>query len=276
MTGSLKPHPTEVRAERKGAVLVITLDGPRSRNAIGPEIYDAVQAEVIEARRNQQVRAIVLTGARGFFSSGANIHSLQASAQGTLAEAVARTDRLNAMIRAIIESPKPVLAAVEGGAAGAGVSLALACDMIVAAAGAKMTVAYVRVGLSPDGGVTHFLRSALPRQLVMEMCTLGQPVPAERLAQFGIVNAIVPEGSALQVALEVAGRVAAGPAAAIARIKAQVNAAPSNELASHLNLEADGINVARFSAEAAEGLSAFLEKRRPNFTVLMKSDGDGQ
>ncbi|MGQ9370897.1 oxepin-CoA hydrolase, alternative type [Azospirillum sp. ST 5-10] len=258
---------TRVHAERRGGILLLTLDGGTTRNAIGPDVYPEVQARIIAAGADPDVRAIVLTGAGGFFSSGGNVRALRDSAARPLADVTANTDKLNAMIRSIVGAPTPVVAAVEGGAAGAGVALALACDMIVAGESAAFTVAHVRVGLSPDGGVTHFLRSSLPHQLVMEMCLLGRPTAAARLAELGVVNRLAPDGTVLAAALELAERVAAGPPEATARIKRQVHAALDHELATHLDVEARAINRARYGAEAAEGLAAFLEKRRPDFTA---------
>lgn len=258
-------NPTRVLTEQLGRVLVITLDGAVTKNSIGPAVYEELQTHVVNAGNDPAIGAFVLTGANGFFSSGGNINALRQSASGTLARATTNTDKLNAMIRSIVECPKPVIAAVEGGAAGAGISLVLACDMIVASAGAALTAAYVRVGLSPDGGATHFLRSALPRQLVAELCMLGRPISAERLAQFGVVNLITEKGDALRAATDIAKQLASGPPQAIGRIKHLINSAPENDLATHLDLEARGINLARFSDEAAEGLSAFLEKRTPRF-----------
>lgn len=257
---------TMLKHEREGAVLVLTLSGAGTRNSISLPIYLQVQAAMIDAAQDPAVRAIVLTGADGFFSSGGNIHALKASAQKTMAEVTVNTDALNAMIRALRDCPKPVIAAVEGGAAGAGASLALACDMIVAANDAKFTVAYVRIGLTPDGGVTHFLTQSLPRQLVAEMCMLGQPVGADRLHALGVVNALCAPGAVRDAALAMAAQLAAGPVQAIARIKALIEAAPGNDLATHLEREAEGINRARFGAEAREGLAAFLDKRKPDFT----------
>lgn len=256
---------TTLQRERKGTVLLLSLDGASTRNSISPPIYRQVQAALIDAGGDNTVRAIVLTGANGFFSSGGNIHALRASAQKTMAEVTANTDALNVMIKALRECPKPVVAAIEGGAAGAGASLALACDMIVAARDAKLVVAYVKVGLSPDGGVTHFLARSLPRQMVAEMCMLGTPVDAERLHALGVVNAVCEPGSALDEGLKLAGRLAAGPARSIASIKALIEAAPEAELSTHLDREAEGINRARFGSEAREGLAAFLEKRKADF-----------
>lgn len=256
---------TAVRTERRGSVLVLTLDGPGSRNAIGPDVYRAVQAEIVSAGADPHTRAVVLTGSGGYFSAGGNINALRESAKATLAEATARTDGLNAMILAIVNCPTPVVAAVEGGAAGAGLSLALACDIIIASRDARFAVAQVRVGLSPDGGATSFLRSALPRQFAMEMCLLGLPVPAERLARAGVINVLTQEGQALESALELAGRLAKGPPQAIGTIKSLVQAAATADLATHLDSEARAINLGRYSAEAAEGLSAFLDKRPASF-----------
>ncbi len=257
---------TRVMTEQLGAVLIVTLDGKNSRNSIGPELYREVQTTIIDAEGDPDIGAIVLTGAGSFFSSGGNVNALLASAQSTLAEITENTDRLNAMIKSIVNCQKPVIAAVEGGAAGAGFSLAIACDMIVASETAKFTAAYVRVGLSPDGGATHFLRSALPRQLVLEICMLGQPVAASRLANAGLINRVVAEGTTLSGALEIARRLADGPPQAINTIKQLVNTAPGNDLATHLDAEALALNRARFGPEAAEGLSAFIEKRHPRFT----------
>ncbi|WP_211109790.1 oxepin-CoA hydrolase, alternative type [Azospirillum oleiclasticum] len=263
MTGS--DDRTLLHADRRGAVLLLTLDGPRTRNAIGPDVYTELQTSIIAAGADPDIRAVVLTGAGGYFSSGGNVLALRDSATRTLAEVTANTDRLNGMIKAIVDGPIPVIAAVEGGAAGAGVGLALACDLIVAGEMAAFTVAHIRVGLSPDGGVTHFLSSALPRQLALEMCLLGQPMPAARLAQFGVVNTLTPQGGTLEAALRLADRVASGPPEATARIKHQITTAPTHDLATQLEIEARAINLARFGTEAAEGLSAFIAKRRPDF-----------
>lgn len=263
----VEPSPTAVGIERRNGVLLITLSGPESRNAIGPAVYEDVWAHLIAAGGDPDVRAIVITGAGSFFSSGGNVRALRASAGGSPAEAARNTDKLNAMVKAIVDCPKPVVAAVEGGAAGAAVSVVLACDLVVAARAAAFTLAYVRVGLCPDGGATHFLRAALPRQMVMQMCLLGEPVSAEQLAQFGLVNVLADRGEALNAALSLAHRLAAGPPRALANIKRLVNVAPDTGLATQMDLEAEALNAARFGAEAAEGLAAFLEKRPPDFAA---------
>ena len=256
---------TKVLSELQGKVLLLTLDGPKSRNAINPQIYAALQGHIIDAGQNPDIRAIVLHGANGFFCSGGDVNNLKRSATLPMREVTKNTDALNAMISAIRACPKPLVASVEGGAAGAGFSLALACDLIVAAEGAKFIVAYVKIGLTPDGGVTHFLAASLPRQLVSEMCLMGKPVQAEALLHHGVVNSIAPAGETLSRAMEIAARLAAGPQLALAKIKSLITSAAHNDLATHLLEEADGINQARFTDEGKEGTTAFLEKRKPEF-----------
>ncbi|WP_157017320.1 oxepin-CoA hydrolase, alternative type [Mesorhizobium xinjiangense] len=253
---------TETRAD---GVRILTLDGAGTRNAIGPAIYAELSAAIIDAGVDPVVRSLVLTGANGFFSSGGNVASLQEGRNLPLSDVARNTDLLGAMILAIRACPKPVIAAVEGGAAGLGLSLALACDMIAATRGARFTAAYVRIGLTPDGGATHLLCEALPRQLVSEMCLLGHPMEAERLHAAGAINRLADAGGALAAALELAQSCAGGAAGAMAVIKDQIRQAPRNGLAAQLDLEARHINAARYDDEAAEGLQAFLEKRRPRF-----------
>ncbi len=253
---------TETRTD---GVRILTLDGAATRNSIGPANYADLAAAVLDAGSDPAVRALVLTGAGGFFSSGGNVASLRASRSLPLSDVSRNTDLLGAMILALRACPKPVIAAIEGGAAGAGLALALACDMIAAAHDAKFTAAYVRIGLTPDGGTTHFLREALPRQLASEICLLGRPVEAGRLHAAGAINRLAPPGGALAAALELAQACAAGAAGAISVIKAEIEQAPRNGLAAQLDLEARHINAARYGDEAAEGLQAFLEKRQPRF-----------
>jgi len=256
---------TELRSETRDGICTLALDGPETRNSIGRMQYDALHVAIIDAGDDPNVRAIVLTGAGGYFCSGGNITTLLESRQLPMSDVARSTDAIAAMILTIRACPTPVIAAVEGGAAGLGVALALSCDMVVASAGAKFTAPYVRIGLTPDGGTAHFLREALPRQLVSEMCMLGRPVAAERLHAAGAVNALAPEGGALEAALKLAEACAAGAPKAISTIKAQIEDAPRNGLALQLDIEGRGINAARYGAEASEGLRAFLEGRPPSF-----------
>lgn len=256
---------TELQTTRRGAVLHLILHGPRTRNSISAQNYAAIQADIIAASDDPAVRAIVIAGSGGYFCSGGNVRNLGHSASQTMAEATRRTDALNAMIKALRASSKPIIAAVEGGAAGAGLALALACDLIVAGRSAQFMAAYVRIGLTPDGGTTHFLASLLPRQLVNEMCLLGDPVGAEVLSHHGVINRVVPDGAAVAEATALAERLSLGPSQAMGTIKQLIVAARETSLATQLEAEAAGINRARFGEEAREGIAAFLAKRPPDF-----------
>jgi enoyl-CoA hydratase/carnithine racemase len=257
---------TRIRTQKTGdGVLVVTIDGPETKNSIGVTQYEDLRSAFVDAGEDREIGAIVLEGANGFFSSGGNVKALKESREMTMAQVSRNTDALLALILSIRNCPKPVIAAVEGGAAGLGLSLALSCDMIVAAEGAKFTAAYVKIGLTPDGGGTFFLREALPRQLVSELCMLGRSVTAERLHAAGVVNEVTTTGAARDAALALGREAAQGARQAIATIKQEIAEAPQNRLADHVEMEGRGINAARFGDEAGEGLSAFLEKRKPRF-----------
>lgn len=258
---------TEIWVEKdvETGVLTITIDGPETKNSIGPVQYEALRTAFIDAAEDVDVGAIVLTGANGFFSSGGNVKALRESRDMTMAQVSRNTDALLALILAIRNCPKPVIGAVEGGAAGLGLSLSLSCDMLVASATAKFTAAYVKIGLTPDGGGTFFLRESLPRQLVSEMCMLGRPLGADRLHAAGVVNELTEEGRTFEAATQIARDCAAGARQAIAVIKREISEAPLNRVADHVEWEGREINAARFRDEAGEGLAAFLEKRKPTF-----------
>lgn len=254
--------------ERRGRVLVATNNDPATRNALNWDFHDGFRATVERAGTDDGIGAIVLTGAGGFFCSGGNVNGLKERSEADHAARRSVVDRLHAMVLAMRACPKPIVAAIEGGAAGAGASLAAACDLVVAARGAYVSVAYVKIGLTPDGGATAFLGAALPRQLVSEMVFTGDRVPVERLHDLGMINRLAEPGKALDEALALAGRLAEGPAAALAAGKRLIEAARGNTLAEQLELEADGIATSMGGPEGREGIAAFLEKRKPDFRNL--------
>ena len=258
MTGNLETR-------RDGRVLIVVNTDPATRNALSWEFYDAFRDCVEAAGRDSTIGAIVLTGAGGFFSSGGNVNGLRERATLNLAGRRDSVEKLHAMIRAMRACPKPIVAAVEGGAAGAGASLALACDLIVAARDAYFSIAYVKIGLTPDGGATAFLGRSVPRQFLAEMAMTGDRIPVERLHALGVINTPAAPGAALDGALERATALAAGPPQALAAIKRLINTAPQNTLDAQLDIEADNIAQAIGGAEAREGIAAFLEKRQPTF-----------
>ncbi|AXC48580.1 enoyl-CoA hydratase [Paracoccus suum] len=258
----------EIRDE--GDRLVVTNINPARRNALSQGFYDGLTEALRTAASSPRIGAVVITGAEGFFCAGGDLGFLVQAQDMVLAERRARIDALHHVIRAIHACPRPVIAAVEGGAAGAGLSLALACDLVVAARDARFTAAYVNAGLVPDGGLTAALSAALPPQLVAEICLMGRPVSAERLFAAGAINLLTEPGSALAEAELMASQLATGPAAAQAAIKGLIGSAQASLRATQFEAEADAMGAALGQPEAAEGIAAFLGKRSPDFARLRR------
>ena len=250
---------------REGAVLVVSNNNVAARNALSVAFYEHLQHALREAATDPSVRAIVLTGEGGHFCSGGDLRQLVKRRELTVEERRDRLEVLHDVIRALRDCPKPVIAAVEGAAAGAGLSLAMACDMLVAAKDAVFSVAYVKVGLTPDGGATAFLSEFVSRQVLTELCLTGVPLSGERLHALGAVNRLVESGQALTHAMALATEVAKGPQQAMGRIKHLCRMAMRNSLEDQLNLEAQFMVEAMGSAESLDGIHAFLEKRPPNY-----------
>jgi enoyl-CoA hydratase/carnithine racemase len=260
-----------VRTE--GAVRILVNSNPAARNALRPELYDALSAALLDAARDPEIGAIVLVGDGGFFCAGGDLNQLATRRALPPEQRRAKIERLHDLIRAIRACPKPVIAAVEGGAAGAGMSLALACDMLVAAQDAFFAVSYVKVGLTPDGGATSFLAQFLSRQVLTELCLTGERIAATRLHQLGAVNRLAEPGQALQQAVALAAGIGKGPANAGARIKLLCQNAGHASLHDQLDLEAQLMAESQGDDEAAEGIRAFFEKRAPDFVALRRRSG---
>jgi enoyl-CoA hydratase/carnithine racemase len=251
--------------DRHGPVLLMTLSNPEMRNALHPDIYAAGLDAMLHAARDPEVRAVVLTGAHGVFCAGGDLNRLRENRSKPRDVQRASIDGMHAWVCSMRECPKPVIAAVEGAAAGAGFSLALACDLVVAADDAKFSMAYVKIGVTPDGGATFALSERLPHPLAYEWAATGAQVPAARLAELGLVNRVVPRGQALESALQWADQLAAGPPAALGRIKALLGRRELRRLRAHLDAEREAFVESLFEPDAAEGLDAFLAKRAPRF-----------
>ena len=261
MNGELLTH----RAGANNDVLVLTLSNPSMRNALHPDMYAAGIEVLSTAGQSADVRAIVITGANQFFCAGGNLNRLLGNRQKDPAIQHESIEMLGHWIESITSCPKPIVAAVEGVAAGAGLALALSADMIVAARDARFLAAYVRTGLSPDGGVTWFLQRLLPRALAFEMATLGEPIGAERLHGLGVVNLLADKGAVDAVALDLAQRFASGPQGTQTRIKKLLQLAGEQSLSDFLPIERQGFVDSLFSADAGEGIAAFLDKRAAKF-----------
>ena len=252
--------------ERHGRVLKVVNNDPKTRNALSWDFYEGFREAVEVASQDKDIGAIVLTGAGGFFCSGGNINGLKERSEADYASRRSSVDKLHNMILAMRACPKPIIAAVDGGAAGAGASIMAACDLIVGARDAYASVAYIKIGMTPDGGSTAFLGTSLPRHMVAEMVFTGDRIPLERLHSLGLVNRLADPGGALDMAMDWAAQIAEMPSNALAVGKKLIDSTRLNALKDQLDAEADGIATALGGVEGAEGINAFLEKRQPDWS----------
>ncbi|MBE7939347.1 MULTISPECIES: oxepin-CoA hydrolase, alternative type [Ramlibacter] len=255
----------ELKSRSEGRTLVLSISNPENRNALGPEIYAAGVEALNAADSNPEVRSVVITGEGSTFCAGGNLQRLLGNRQKPPEVQAQSIEGLHGWIEAIRTFPKPVIAAVEGAAAGAGFSLALACDLIVAAHDAVFVMAYSGVGLSPDGGASWSLAHALPRQLASELLMGGERTTAERLHALGVVNRIAGNGEALAEALNLAERLNARAPNVMASIKELLGDADGATLNRHLAAERDHFVRNLHHPNAGIGIEAFLGKRKPDY-----------
>lgn len=249
----------------EGQTLVLTLSNPEFRNALGPEMYAAGVEALSVAESNPDVRSVVITGANGIFSAGGNLQRLQNNRQLPPEHQAQSIEGLHNWIEAIRTFPKPVIAAVEGPAAGAGFSLALSCDMIVAARNSVFVMAYSGIALSPDGGGSWSLSRAVPRQLATELLMCGERIGAERLQQLGVVNRLTDAGQALDEALKLGEQINARAPNALTSIKELLSDADGSTLNAQLARERDQFVKNLHHSNAGMGIAAFLNKQKPQY-----------
>jgi enoyl-CoA hydratase/carnithine racemase len=255
----------ELKSTSQGRTMVLTLSNPDHRNALAPEMYAAGIEALGVAETSTDVRSVVLTGEGAIFCAGGNLQRLQGNRQLPPQAQAESVEGLHSWIEAIRTFPKPVIAAVEGAAAGAGFSLALACDLIVAAEDAVFVMAYSNVALSPDGGASWSLVRALPRQLASELLLGGERIGARRLHELGLVNRVAPAGSALDEALRLAERLNARAPNALASIKELIGEAEGATLSEQLGRERDHFVKNLHHPNAGVGIAAFLAKQPPEY-----------
>jgi enoyl-CoA hydratase/carnithine racemase len=257
---------SELRTERRDSTLLLTISDPATRNTLSEQVYAAGIEALNVAGDDDAVRCVVLQGDGANFCAGGDIQRLARRREEDPAVQRATIERFADFIDALRVFPKPVIASVEGAAAGGGFALALACDLIVAAADARFVMSYARIGLTPDGGSSWHLIQALPRQLVAQMVWLAEPMTAQQLHAHGLVNWVADSGQALTQALHIAMRLAESAAPnALADAKQLLRSWPPKPMAEHLAAERDYFVDNLFHANGAEGLRAFLDKRKPRF-----------
>ena len=253
----------QLKSAVHGQTLVLTISNPTLRNALGPEIYTAGIEALNAAESNPEIRSVIITGEGAHFCAGGNLQRLLTNREQPKEVQAQSIDGLHTWMEAIHTFPKPVIAAVEGAAAGAGFSLVLMCDLVVAARDSIFVMAYSSIALSPDGGGSWNLSQALPRQLAAELMLLGERISAERLHDLGSVNRLVESGTALTQALDLAERINARAPNAMQSIKELINDAPTQSLHVHLTQERNHFVKNLHHANAGLGISAFLNKEKP-------------
>ncbi|MBP7484165.1 MAG: enoyl-CoA hydratase/isomerase family protein [Aquabacterium sp.] len=227
---------TELLTERHGATLLITLSGPATRNALSTQVFAAGIETLNMAESNPDVGAVVLTGAGGHFCSGADLQHFLKNKHNLSAQG-AQIDAFNQWIEALRSFPKPVIAAVEGLAAGSGLALVMACDLVVAAETARFSAHPQQTPLTPDGGLSHTLVQALGRARALEVLWQGSPLSAQQWHQWGAAQKLVPGGTAVQAAIEWGEDLARLPASVVSSIKELVNDAPHQSLRAQMTAE---------------------------------------
>lgn len=253
-----------VEIDREALVATITLNRPAALNALTVPMKEALLAALRQVGRDASVRAVVLTGAGRAFCAGQDLRErLQPDAAPLGAEV---RERFNPIIRAMRALPKPIVAAINGVAAGAGASLAMASDIRIASEAASFALAFGRVGLVPDSGATWLLPRLVGVTRAAELALLGDSVPAAEAMRLGLVGRVVAAEELATEARSVAVRLAAGAPRAMALTKRALNAAWEHDLDATLDYEAHLQDLAGRTKDHAEGLAAFLDKRPPHFT----------
>jgi 2-(1,2-epoxy-1,2-dihydrophenyl)acetyl-CoA isomerase len=250
-------------------VAEITLNRPDRLNAWTAQFGDELRAALLTDAADPSVRSVLITGAGRGFSSGADLKEMLeqgASGEGIPDVGEMLRTRYHPIIKGIRELPKPVVAAVNGPAVGIGCSLALACDLIWAAESAVFGLAFVNIGLVPDGGSTFLVPVAAGKARALEMALLGEPLPAERALQWGLINRVVPDDKLLEEARALARSLAQGPTRSYANSKRALNNSFLKVMDEQLDLEADIQGEMVKTSDFIEGVAAFVEKRDARFT----------
>ena len=256
----------ELLVEMKGAVQVITLNRPEKKNAFTLELVRELGRIIDDAQYDDAVRALVLTGAGGGFCTGADL----SGGGGRLDAATPLGMRITCfaysrLCEAMWSLEKPIVGAINGVAAGAGCNFAFACDLLVASDKAKFIQVFVRRGLIADLGGTYFLPRLIGLAKAKELMFFGEDVTAERALEMGLVNRVVPHDRLMDEAMEVAGRLAAGPTRAIGMMKGMLNKSFESDLPSALDREGSLQGIAVSTTDVVEGVTSFMQKRPPEF-----------
>ena len=255
----------QLKSTNQGQTLILTLSDPVLRNAMGPAMYAAGIEALNVAETNPDIRSVVITGEGAHFCAGSDVQRLKANREQPADVQAQIIESLHNWMEAIRTFPKPIIAAVEGAAVGSGFSLALMCDLVVAAQNSVFATAYSNLALSPDAGASWHLTRALTRQLAAELLILGERISAQRLHELGVVNRLVDSGHALSEALALAERINARAPNVMSSIKDLVNDASDNSLTAQLAQERNHFVKNLHHPNAGIGIQAFLHQETPNY-----------
>ena len=247
-------------------VLSITLNRPEKLNAFVPEMHRELRKALERAKDEAAIRAVLLTGAGRGFCAGQDLaerNVAPGAAPIDLSESL--SSNYNPLVRRLRELPKPVVCAVNGVAAGAGANIALACDIVIAARSASFVQSFARIGLVPDSGGTYFLPRLVGSARAMGLALLGEKLSAEDAERWGLIWKVVEDDKLADFSCNLAKQLASGPTRGYGLLKKALTASPNNTLDAQLDLERDLQREAGFSEDYREGVSAFMQKRTPEF-----------
>jgi enoyl-CoA hydratase/carnithine racemase len=250
---------------REGGIATLTLDRPDKRNAVMPPDWRALEEHLDEGAADPKVRVFVLTGAGGIFCSGGDLKSMGERLEQSPVRRSRELLRMTRAMQRFRETPKPIIAAVNGAAIGAGCVIALACDLRLATASATFSVPFLRVGMQPDFGGAYFLPRLLGTARALELLWTGDSLTAEEAARLGLVNRVVADDAFAAEVQRFAAKIARNPAGPLALSKLTVYHGAEQTLSELLDIEALAQTVLSKSFDAQEGVRAFVEKRKPAF-----------
>ncbi len=255
---------TTIRYRIEQSVATITLNRPQKSNAFNNQMLEELHGSVLQAWKDDGVKAVLLTGSGKGFCAGQDLEAFQTEVRDDVRGHLRQ--RYKPLILALVEIPKPVIAAVNGAAAGAGASLALACDLRILADDASLIQVFSKIGLIPDSGSTWFLNRQLGYSRALQLAIEAEPLSAARCLELGLANRVVSAASLAKEAHAWAQQIAALPPLAVGLTKQAIRQAGHLELAEAIDLEAELQQKAAESQDFREGVTAFREKRTPVFT----------
>lgn len=256
---------TTIKLERADGLATLMLNAPDRLNAVSRKMIGELKTCWEELAADESVRCVLLTGAGRGFCAGADLADPDREASATADSGSALDKYFNPVIRQMRSMPKPVVAAVNGVAAGVGMSFAMAADIAIAAKSASFLQAFARIGLLPDGGSTWFLPRVVGDARARALAMLAPQIPAEKARDWGMIWDVVEDADLMPTAIAMARKLADGPTMALGRIKAAMNAAAGNDLSAQLDVERDYQRDLGKSEDFKEGVAAFLAKRPAKF-----------